>query len=218
MNLPPLRLIDHTHFYTEGEVVIDPSAAIAPGVIFQAANNSRIVIRAGVCVGAGTVLNARSGTLSLEEGASLGAGVLVVGQGRIGAHACIGSAATLINPAIAPGEIVPPGSLLGDTSRRVAIEVEVVSSSSSTAAPEPPSVQPTPVKTSEHESEAISDVSEPTEAAAPPPSPHSDEVSPTTVGVQVYGQGQVRQLLEALFPHRQPLNNTSEQPPEADRS
>ena len=68
MDLPPLRLIDHSHFYRQGQVEIDPSAAIAPGVLFQAEPDSRIVIAAGVCVGAGTVLHARHGALIWAQG------------------------------------------------------------------------------------------------------------------------------------------------------
>lgn len=231
MHLPPLQLIDHTHFYTEGEVVIDPSAAIAPGVVFQAEPSSRIVIKAGVCIGAGTVLHARGGTLNLEAGVSLGAGVLIVGQGRVGAHACIGSAATLIQPAIAPGEIVPPGTLLGDNSRQVAIadavettaaEVPEPSAEEPQTPPAPAETTTTPVQPAESESEARSPQSSnqpsPSPSPAEPTSSSASDESASAVGVQVYGQGQVRQLIEALFPHRQPLNNSSELPSESNHS
>ena len=42
---------------------------------------------------------------------------MVLGQGRIGTNTCVGSAATLINPALAADQVIAPGSLTGDTSR-----------------------------------------------------------------------------------------------------
>ena len=44
--------------HLDGNVSIDPSAAIAPGVLLQAEENSRITIGAGVCIGAGTIVHA----------------------------------------------------------------------------------------------------------------------------------------------------------------
>ncbi len=43
----------------------------------------------------------------------------MVGKGKIGANACIGSATTVFNYSVAPGVVIPPGSLLGDTSRKI---------------------------------------------------------------------------------------------------
>lgn len=263
MNLPPLQLIDHTHFCLQGEVEIDPSAAIAPGVLFQAEPGSRIEIAAGVCIGAGVVLHARQGLLVIEAGVSLGAGALIVGAGRIGANACIGSSTTVLRPAIAPGEVIPPGSLLGDTSRQVTIDVVSVSaesanstgsggftqsppqsarqptasaqSDSSHAQPNPnqqnghqaaaastddviPSAAPTPAANGQageerDRNDPAKDVDAKSETAPQSPSKGShpttsdSPVPPSAVGVKVYGQGQIDQLLSALFPHRQPLND-----------
>jgi carbon dioxide concentrating mechanism protein CcmN len=44
----------------------------------------------------------------------------MVGKGKIGANACIGSATTVFNYSVEPGQVVPPGSILGDTSRQIA--------------------------------------------------------------------------------------------------
>ncbi len=268
MNLPPLQLIDHTHFCLQGEVEIDPSAAIAPGVLFQAEPDSRIVVGAGVCIGAGTVLHARQGSLIIEPGVSFGTGVLIVGAGRIGANACIGSATTVLRPAIAPGAVVPPGSLLGDTSRQVTIDVPSVAAESdeidnrqtvastpsadrsanpaastqatqsssqpsqnqqngyqtASAATRTGSDSPTDAKAAQGQEAEERDRKNPaqdveakaetarqsSETASRPSSRAADPDSPTppsAVGVKVYGQGQIDQLLSALFPHRQPLNN-----------
>ncbi|MEA5512983.1 transferase [Nodularia sp. UHCC 0506] len=119
MSVPPLHLSNNFDSYTSGEVIIHPSAALAPGVILQAAVNSKMIIGPGVCIGMGSILQVSEGTLEVEAGANLGAGFLMVGQGKIGANACVGSATTVFNCSIAPGTVIPPGSILGDTSRQL---------------------------------------------------------------------------------------------------
>ncbi len=47
MSVPPLRLSDNFDSYISGEVTIHPSAVLAPGVILQAATNSKISHRPG---------------------------------------------------------------------------------------------------------------------------------------------------------------------------
>ncbi len=119
MSVPPLRLSNNFDSYISGEVSVHPSAVLAPGVILQAAANSKIVIGPGVCIGMGSILQVHEGTLEVEAGANLGAGFLMVGKGKIGANACIGSATTVFNCSVEPGQVVPPGSILGDTSRQI---------------------------------------------------------------------------------------------------
>ncbi|WGV26520.1 transferase [Halotia branconii] len=119
MSVPPLRLSNNFDSYISGEVIIHPSAVLAPGVILQAAVNSKIVIGPGVCIGMGSIIQADTGTLEVEAGANLGAGFLMVGKGKIGANACIGSATTVFNYSVAAGVVIPPGSILGDTSRQI---------------------------------------------------------------------------------------------------
>lgn len=119
MSVPPLRLSNNFDSFISGEVTIHPSAVLAPGVILQAAVNSKIIIGPGVCIGMGSILQVSEGTLEIEAGANLGAGFLMVGQGKIGANACVGSATTVFNCSIEPGVVVPPGSVLGDNSRRI---------------------------------------------------------------------------------------------------
>jgi carbon dioxide concentrating mechanism protein CcmN len=109
------REIVPVHVY--GNVSIDPSAVIAPGVLLQAEANSRISIGAGVCIGAGTIVQAAGGNLYIEAGVCLGRGVLIVGSGAIDRDACIGAGTTAIDPHIEAGAVIPPHSLLGDRSR-----------------------------------------------------------------------------------------------------
>lgn len=113
MSVPPLRLGNQFDIYISGEVSIHQSAVIAPGVILQAAPNSKIIIAAGVCIGMGSILQAARGMIVVGAGANLGAGFLMVGTGTIGENACIGAASTVFNYSVAPGEIVAPGSVLG---------------------------------------------------------------------------------------------------------
>ncbi|MGC9502572.1 hypothetical protein [Baaleninema sp.] len=111
--------------YVSGEVTIHPSAAIATGVVLQAGANSRISIAAGVCIGLGTVIHAHNGSIDIETGANLGAGVLLVGACKIGAHACVGAASTVIDRDIAANCILPTASIVGDRSRPVVGETFV---------------------------------------------------------------------------------------------
>ncbi|MBN3910721.1 MAG: transferase [Nostoc sp. NMS1] len=120
MSVLSLRLSNNFDSYISGEVTIHPSAVLAPGVILQAAENSKIIIGPGVCIGMGAILQVHEGTIEVEAGANLGAGFLMVGKGKIGANACIGSATTVFNYSVEPAQVVPPGSILGDTSRQIA--------------------------------------------------------------------------------------------------
>lgn len=108
-----------THYCTSGDVSIAPDAAIAAGSLLKADSGSAIVIGSGVCLGLGSVLHANGGTITVEAGASLGAGTVIVGHCRIGAQACIGSSTTIYNVSVAPGQLVPPASLLGNQGRPV---------------------------------------------------------------------------------------------------
>lgn len=192
--------------YISGEVTIEPSAAIAPGVLLQASPNSRIVIRAGVCIGMGSILHAYEGTLEVDAGATLGAGVLVVGKGKIGANACIGSTTTIMNCSIEPRQVVVAGSLIGDESRRV----EAPAGAATSVAGEPPSanvqLQTTVAKTANGkasepalETSAIAQTTSESTKSAPASSEATDS--------KVSGQVHLNRLLSTMFPHRQSLSH-----------
>jgi carbon dioxide concentrating mechanism protein CcmN len=137
MSVSLLRLGDRFDAHIHGDVIIHPSAVIAPGVILQAATNSTIVIGAGVCLGMGSILQVSEVILEIEAGANLGAGFLMVGEGKIGANACIGAATTVFNCSVAPGQVIPSGSILGDTSRQI-VESSAVQPESTNSQPEKP--------------------------------------------------------------------------------
>ncbi|HCF28910.1 MAG TPA: transferase [Cyanobacteria bacterium UBA11049] len=227
MSLSPLHLMRNFNSYMSGEVTIDPSAAIAPGVMLQADPNSQIIIAAGACIGMGTVLHARNGILEIEAGATIGAGVLLIGRGKIGANACIGSATTILNCSIAPEQVVAPNSLLGDTSRKVETAIDSTTTSSLMPEVTQPSSQAKPdeqiqtaaqladnngfLADSAVDSKAASALTP--EVTQPSSQPKSDEEIQTQAqsannnGAQVvYGKAALHQLMSTLFPHRQALN------------
>ncbi len=175
--------------YISGEVMIAPSAAIAAGVLLQASPNGRIVIGAGVCIGMGAILHAYEGTLEVEAGANLGAGVLIVGRGKIGVNACIGATTTILNRSIEPGQVVAAGSLIGDESRRVASALAEAVGGVNGDAATPPAVTTSAASTQT--------TSEPTESVPE---------LPEAAGPTVYGQAHLNRMLSTMFPHRQSLS------------
>ncbi len=193
MSLPPLQLrpISTSHYYVSGNVTIHDGAAIAPGVLIQADPDGCVIIKSGACIGVGSVLHAHQGTVEVGEGANIGAEVLLVGQVTIGAHACIGTASTILNSSIELGRVIPPGSLIGDTSRQPE-ELKVTDTVVYPPAPNGQSVQQSVV------------------TAAEPSQP--EETRPVeSSGMNVYGQVYVNQMLVKMFPHSQRAKDSNPQ-------
>ena len=191
MKFPPLQPISNTEYYVNGDVTIHPGAAIAPGVLLQADPESQIIIGAGACIGMGAVLHAYQGVLEIGESANIGTGVLIVGAGKIGINACIGSMTTIFNSSVESGAVLPPGSLFGDSSRQaeaqlpeIVVEPQVVEIANGQVSVEPETVNNTPPEV----------VAEP-------------ETEPVTKVNPVYGEDSLNRLLSTLLPHRQSLNN-----------
>jgi carbon dioxide concentrating mechanism protein CcmN len=145
MYLPPLQTLSEglqtraAPAHVSGDVSIHPNAAIAPGVILQAAPNSRIVVAAGACIGMGAIIEAHEGTIEIQQGAVLGAGVLAIGRGTIGEYACVGAATTIWNTSVAAMEAIAAGSILGDRSRSVDLSDDAVPEKASSTASSPTS-------------------------------------------------------------------------------
>ncbi|MEQ8962787.1 MAG: carbon dioxide concentrating mechanism protein [Coleofasciculus sp. C2-GNP5-27] len=200
----------HSHVYVQGDVTIDPSAVISSGVILRANPESQIIIAAGVCIGAGSILHAYQGTLEIETGVNLGTGVLMVGQGKIGANACIGPLTTIYNASIERLTVVPAGSVVGNVGRQVA-EVsppatppvdrsnppEAANPESEAIAP-PPSAPPEQSEPQEVNPDVDSEVSS---SESPPDEEPESTDSPE--GNSIYGQGSVDRILKTLFPYNQ---------------
>jgi carbon dioxide concentrating mechanism protein CcmN len=202
-------LVNGTHYCVVGDVTIDATAAIAPGVVLQAPAGSRIVVGKSVCLAAGVCIQSRQGVLTIEAGASLGANVLVVGHGTVGTNACISAGSTLINPAIAAESVVPPDSLMN----------EQISTTPTNAAPTHTTatstfVTPDPfnygggygtpangVQSNYQNGQANSQNGQ---------ANGSSSLSVQATNGKVYGRDQVSQLISALFPHRQPLDSNAQ--------
>lgn len=191
MKFPPLQPISNTHYYVNGDVTIHPGAAIAPGVLLQADPESKIIIGAGACIGMGAVLHAYQGVLEVGESANIGTGVLIVGKGKIGINACIGSMTTIFNSSVESGEVLPPGSLVGDTSRQEAAQLSAV------------------VEVIEPAKERVSEPAsiDSTSSIATP------EVESVVKANPVYGEDSLNRLLSTLLPHRQALNRPLDNSP-----
>ena len=108
--------VSHTHYCVVGDVTVDNSAAIAPGVVLQALPGSRIIIGSRACLAGGVCIQSKAGVLTVSTGATLGANVLVVGHGKIGANACISPGSTLMNPQVGDNSLLPPNTLLSPAS------------------------------------------------------------------------------------------------------
>jgi carbon dioxide concentrating mechanism protein CcmN len=184
----------------------------------------------------GSILQVDEGTIEVEAGVSLGAGFLMVGQGKIGMNACIGAATTLFNCSVAQALVVPPGSILGDTTRQITTEVvEPVSNQADTTTKKPKanetkvttstsfsasaavqfqqnSVTTTEAPPSENQSATVeNNLTNTTDGVTEPSGENTasenGSQSPNSFGTQIYGQGSIQRLLGTLFPHRQALNN-----------
>lgn len=204
MLMPLLRSVELSQYYVSGDVTIDKSAAIAPGAILHADPGSRIIVAAGACIGMGAILHARDGTLAVEVGAILGAGVLLVGKAKIGANACVGAATTIVDSNVAPQQVVSPGSLVGDTSRQVAQTPSEAAPTGATAPDSPPDeAAPAASESTEPASATERPEEPPSEAPAgensTPPSPES----PASFQTVAYSQRHLNRLMLTLFPHGQ---------------
>ncbi|MEO0868053.1 MAG: hypothetical protein AAFY17_06310 [Cyanobacteria bacterium J06642_11] len=237
MEPSPLDFVSHTHYYRGGDVVIDASVAIAPGVVLRAAANASIRIGAGVCIGAGVVIQAKQGCITIEPGVSLGTGVLIVGKGHVGKDTCVGPSSTLVNPAITSNQIIPPCSLID--------EAGSASSSNGTSPPSAegpsqfrdpgvgfqndpvpsvpihprtsPTVQPQAVspKAVDVPDIGVPGVGSSNETASADQMGNGSQAAVIQKNQYVYGRDHLNNLLSALFPHRQPLDNGGESPKES---
>jgi len=204
MFVPPLHSHNNFEISVIGEVSIDPSVAIAPGVILQAAPNSQIIIGAGVCIGMGSIIHAYEGTISVEAGALLGSGCLIVGKSKIGANACVGSGTTVFNCLVAANQVVPPGSIISDQGSK---EVGLENGNGGKRKEEPPTPPLTPVPTPLSPTPPLTPVPTPlfsTPALTPVPTPLYPTPALTPVPTPLSNSP-----TSALTPVPTPLSNSS---------
>ncbi len=190
-HLPLLAPVNDTGYILSGDVQVDESAGIAAGVLLQADPGSQIRVEAGVCIGMGSILHAHEGSIHVRAGATLGTGVLMVGQLTVGERACIGSFSTLWNTWIADREIIPPGSLRGDPrdqSPEVADELTEDPPSAAAVTPSPP-VAAVEKVLRDHDSADVP-------VTAPQPLPASNLPL-------IPGRSDVERLMRSIYPQRQ---------------
>jgi carbon dioxide concentrating mechanism protein CcmN len=206
MHLPRSPLISDDHLYISGTVTLDASAAIAPNVMLQADPGCQLIIGAGVSIGSGCVLHAHNGTLEIDSGATVGSGVLILGSGKIGANACVGSRATLIDSSIEPDYTVPPGAIIGDPCGIC----EAARSRQQTSTP-PNSTQSqngaTPSVAAQAPFQSPAEPSMATNGAAP-----ADQTVPAEKNGKakpVHGQVYLERMMVMMFPHQHKLENPS---------
>lgn len=217
MSVLSLPATGNSKIYVSGEVDIDETATIAPGVILQATDQGRIIIKAGACLGMGTVLTANAGSIEIGEGAILGAGVLVVGYGKIGDQACVGTASTLIQTSVAALAVIPPGSLFGDDSRQGNPSPEETPAPSPNPNPEnngshadevtfnnnldPPSSFTNPSAENNGSGSDQATVNQTSEPPSDEETSSSQKQSPSNT--TIYGQTHIERLMVTLFPHKE---------------
>ncbi|NJM00102.1 MAG: hypothetical protein HC924_15470 [Synechococcaceae cyanobacterium SM2_3_2] len=222
-HLPPLEAVVSQHIspaggLINGDVQMDPTAQIGPGVLLQADPGCQIRVGAGACIGMGSIIHAHGGSLIIGQGVTLGVGVLVVGAGTIGANACVGSYSTVMDCYVEPQMIIPPGSLMGDESREAAMtgipEAGVDKPSVAPSIPvgpgqlsslEPPGTHRLPNNPNANVQESLAAWHQAQSQSSPSPQP----VPPKTVKPNgIPGQADLDRLLNRIVPHR--LGNTAE--------
>ncbi|GAB4299348.1 MAG: carbon dioxide concentrating mechanism protein [Oscillatoriaceae cyanobacterium] len=218
MYLPPLPSVCNPQVQMSGDVWVDPSATLGPGVILQAGANARIAIAAGVCIGMGTILQAFEGNIDVEREAVLGAGVLIVGNAKIGTRASVGATATIYNSGVKPLQVVPAGSVLGDRFQSAIVspppealpeDPQAVAQPEAAESPAPetpvPEVSPTPAATPSEETKSVAP--DPASATAPATISEADtKGDPPKPANTIYGQEHVSRILVTIFPNGQYIN------------
>lgn len=211
--LPPPQPVLNPDIRISGDVDIHPTASLAPGVILQAAPNSRIVIGADVCIGMGVIINACQGSIEIESGAILGSGVLIVGESKIGSNACVGTATTIFKASLPAMAVIKPGSIIGDISRQLKMDEnqENVPTDEEQKLNKPKNSQAYQAATGTNQSVAQPDKTAtayskttPSTSATSEVEQHSSHQEVEKPKTPVVGQVYINQLLVTLFPHNQP--------------
>lgn len=208
--LPPPQPALNKDIRISGDVEVHPSASLAPGVILQAAPNYRIAIGADVCIGMGVIINACNGSIEIDNGAILGSGVLIVGAGKIGNNACIGTSSTIFQADISAMAVIEPGSIVGDPSRSVNLGQAKQKVQQSQAGKQDQAKNRQSV--SESNATTASNFNPPYSSSV------TEQVKKVKTSVEhqiqspkppVVGQVYINELLITLFPHKKDLNSNS---------
>ncbi|BAC08495.1 carbon dioxide concentrating mechanism protein [Thermosynechococcus vestitus] len=202
MPLPPLALPPSPAVRIVGDVVVDPQAVLAPGVLLWAEAGAAIRIASGVCIGMGCIIHAHGGTIAIGEGVNIGAGVLLIGAVTVEPHACIGASTTVMQTTIPAGAVVAAGSLVGDRSRRWPPAAETSHPQQRTVFPEDPWQEPaTTAHTSENspQQEQEATDSPPNHQESPAAAPPETSTATRPKASVVYGQAYVSKMFAKMF-------------------
>jgi carbon dioxide concentrating mechanism protein CcmN len=207
---PDTALARLTPPYCLGDVHLAANAVIADGVVLRAEPDCTITVQDGVCLGAAVIIHATHGNIELQAGSCIGSGVLIVGAGYVGRHACIGAGSTLIHPAIAAAEMVPPDCLVGDCSRQLigtdqSVVATVTVSVTADLTPEAATTAPPPNTSNGHRPVAPDeDIPVPAsqESAIEPDPWETRPPQPKSSSRPVIGQQQFEDLVTQMFPNR----------------
>lgn len=221
MYLPPPQPTLDREIRVSGDVEIHPTASIAPGVILQAAPQSRIVIGADACIGMGAIINACQGMVEIGIGSILGSGVLIIGNCKIGNNSCIGTSTTIFNDNVAAMSVIEPGSIIGDISRQAELQEQSktgdraktnspkshLNGNSNAGGYYSPSAREPRKEVKENQSEEQNEQSTsiPVETIVEPFTPKTKN--------PVVGQVYINELLVTLFPHKKGTNSDSQNLP-----
>ena len=207
--LPPPQPVLNKDIRISGDVEIHPTASLAPGVILQAAPNCSIVIGADVCIGMGVIINACQGKVTIESGAIIGSGVLIIGKSKVGSNACIGTSCTIFQQDVAAMKIIKPGAILGDMSRPIdedQAQEEAAKSHHKSHQNNYHAAKQTAKEPGNNKNAQVPDSTASTfqsvENVGATVEPHIQSAKPPVVG-QVY----INELLVTLFPHRKDFDS-----------
>ena len=212
MYLPPPQPTLNHDIRVSGDVEIHPTASLAPGVILQAAPNSRIVIGADACIGMGAIINACQGTIAIGSGAILGSGVLIIGKCKIGDNCCIGTSSTIFQQDVPAMSVIEPGSIIGDASRQV--EVNRAESQSARHQSKTPATHLNGKSNSANKGNRVSEPKVVVDRNSGS-IPQTDAAEPRVQKPKspVVGQVYINELLVTLFPYKKGSDSSSQNLP-----
>ncbi|NJN71908.1 MAG: carbon dioxide concentrating mechanism protein [Limnothrix sp. RL_2_0] len=181
----------------------------------------------------GSILQAGRGSIKIQQGVTLGAGVLIIGAAEIGENTCVGYGSTIFQASVIASQVLPPNSLIGDNSRNP-INQTTPSPPSTSPKPKPtqttndfdpwnpapsPQAQVPVTESSPQQSQTKNLEKEPNstpeiipDIAINPPKIFKKEVD-NTPKVPVVGQVYINQLLMTLFPNNnqiKPIDTSQE--------
>ncbi|NJO86234.1 MAG: hypothetical protein HC818_06545 [Synechococcaceae cyanobacterium RM1_1_27] len=222
-HLPPLEAVVSQHIspaggLINGDVQMDPTAQIGPGVLLQADPGCQIRVGAGACIGMGSIIHAPRGIPDHRPGGDARGGGFGGGSGYDWGQCLCRLLFHHHGLLCGTADDHPPGSLMGDESREAAMtgipEAGVDKPSVAPSIPvgpgqlsslEPPGTHRLPNNPNANVQESLAAWHQAQSQSSPSPQP----APPKTVKPNgIPGQADLDRLLNRIVPHR--LGNTAE--------